>query len=314
MRGRLVRRIHTTFVDMSRPRRYRRRPPEEVSRGPSGWISCVRARARQKVEEPHGLQRLGPGPPVDHTTPARRRRGVRPAVAVPTRVHEARHDRRPEHGLHRRRHRRLRRRPGRLVHRTGRRAAPSGGAASAIRLRWPDHLRRDPAPGRPCRPDHMQDLSTTTASSPSASNSSPRLDSATSDIGPGLATDGRPNDDNSVWTFKLRPASNGRTARTSPPTDVVATMDRLVAAGNCRSQGRHRQGLGGRLPTRTPSPSIFVSANGNFPYLVSVFNSQSPITPGGLRRPGPPLDALPNGTGPWNLRQLRPERCEVLAQ
>ncbi len=43
-----------------------------------------------------------------------------------------------------------------------------------------------------------------------------------------------------------------------------------------------------------------VSANGNFPYLVSVFNAQSLITPADYVA-GTTLDKKPNGTGAWKL-------------
>ena len=62
-----------------------------------------------------------------------------------------------------------------------------------------------------------------------------------------------------------------------------------------------------------------VSANGNFPYLVSVFNAQSLITPADYVA-GTTLDKKPNGTGALKLvgqlrhrlgRQVRPERRVV---
>ena len=43
-----------------------------------------------------------------------------------------------------------------------------------------------------------------------------------------------------------------------------------------------------------------VSANGNFPYLVSVFNAQTVITPANYVT-GTTLDQMPNGTGAWKL-------------
>ena len=44
--------------------------------------------------------------------------------------------------------------------------------------------------------------------------------------------------------------------------------------------------------------------NGNFPYLVSVFNAQTLITPVAYET-GTTLDGTPNGTGPWKLATLR---------
>jgi peptide/nickel transport system substrate-binding protein len=43
-----------------------------------------------------------------------------------------------------------------------------------------------------------------------------------------------------------------------------------------------------------------LSPNGNFPYLVSVFNAQTVITPKAYET-GTTLDAMPNGTGAWKL-------------
>jgi peptide/nickel transport system substrate-binding protein len=48
-----------------------------------------------------------------------------------------------------------------------------------------------------------------------------------------------------------------------------------------------------------------LSPNGNFPYLVSVFNPQSVITPKAYET-GTTLDAKPNGTGAWKLESYDP--------
>ncbi len=125
------------------------------------------------------------------------------------------------------------------------------------------------------------------------------LDPATSDIGPGLASEWSPNADNSVWTFKLRTGVKWQDGSDLTADDVVATMDRLAKAGNA--------GLGGVIAegsTKAVDPATveftLLGANGNFPYLVSVFNAQSVITPAAYVT-GTTLDGLPNGTGPWKL-------------
>jgi peptide/nickel transport system substrate-binding protein len=86
--------------------------------------------------------------------------------------------------------------------------------------------------------------------------------------------------------------------------DVVASLERLVAANNA--------GLGGVLPAggaRAVDPltveCTLASANGNFPYLVSVFNAQTVITPAGYAA-GTTLDAMPDGTGAWKLESYDP--------
>jgi peptide/nickel transport system substrate-binding protein len=125
------------------------------------------------------------------------------------------------------------------------------------------------------------------------------LDPQTKDIGPGLAEKWTPNGDNSVWTFNLRKNVKWQDGKDFTADDVVATMGRLVAAGNA--------GLKGVIDdksTKAVDPNTveftLVSANGNFPYLVSVFNAQSVITPKDYAT-GTTADAKPNGTGAFKL-------------
>ena len=116
----------------------------------------------------------------------------------------------------------------------------------------------------------------------------------------GLATSWEPNEDGTVWTFKLRPEAKWQ-HDSSPLTadDVVATMERLVAAGNSGLKGVLDPG--GAVAT-DPNTVTFtlVSANGNFPYLVSIYNAQTVITPKDYVA-GTTADARPTGTGPWKL-------------
>ncbi len=125
------------------------------------------------------------------------------------------------------------------------------------------------------------------------------LDPATSDIGPGLATEWTPNDDNSVWVFKLRTGVKWQDGTDFTAADVVATMDRLVTAGNAGLKGVIDIGSTVATDANTVTFTL-VSANGNFPYLVSVFNAQTPITPAGYAT-GTTLDGLPNGTGAFKI-------------
>ena len=119
------------------------------------------------------------------------------------------------------------------------------------------------------------------------------------DIAPGLAESWEPNEDGSVWTFKLRSGVKWQDGSDFTADDVVATMGRLVAAGN--------SGLKGVIDDKSavatdPTTVTFnlLSPNGNFPYLVSVFNAQTVITPKAYET-GTTLDAMPNGTGAWKL-------------
>lgn len=125
------------------------------------------------------------------------------------------------------------------------------------------------------------------------------LDPATGDIGPGLAESWSPNDDNSVWTFKIRQGVKWQDGTPFTGADVVETMKRLVVAGNAGIKGVIDEASTKVVDDATIEFTL-VSANGNFPYLVSVFNAQTAITPASYAT-GTTLDGMPNGTGPWKL-------------
>jgi peptide/nickel transport system substrate-binding protein len=119
------------------------------------------------------------------------------------------------------------------------------------------------------------------------------------DIAPGLAETWTPNDDNTIWTFKLRAGVKWHDGTDFTSADVVATMDRLVAAGNSGLKGVLDKGSAVATDATTVTMNL-VSANGNFPYLVSVFNAQSLITPVAYVA-GTTLDKVPAGTGAWKI-------------
>ncbi len=127
------------------------------------------------------------------------------------------------------------------------------------------------------------------------------LDKGGADIAPGLAESWEPNTDGTVWTFKLRQGVKWQHDG-SPFTaaDVVATMERLVAAGNSGLKGVLEPG--GAVATDDATVTFnLAGGNGNFPYLVSVFNAQTLITPVDYPA-GTTLDAKPTGTGAWKLK------------
>jgi peptide/nickel transport system substrate-binding protein len=125
------------------------------------------------------------------------------------------------------------------------------------------------------------------------------------DIDKGLATDWSPNADGSVWTFKLRTGVKWQKDGSDfTADDVVATMGRLVAAGNAGLKGVIDDKSAKATDPGTVEFSL-LSPNGNFPYLVSVFNPQSVITPKDYET-GTTLDAKPNGTGAWKLDSYNP--------
>lgn len=122
------------------------------------------------------------------------------------------------------------------------------------------------------------------------------------DIAPGLAEKWTPNDDGSVWTFQLRQGVKWQDGSDFTSADVAATMDRLAEAGNSGLQGVLEKG---GVDASDPAVAVFnlTGPNGNLPYLVSLYNAQTPITPVDYET-GTTLQDSPNGTGPWILDQF----------
>jgi peptide/nickel transport system substrate-binding protein len=118
-------------------------------------------------------------------------------------------------------------------------------------------------------------------------------------IAPGLAEKWTPNADNSQWVFNLRKGVKWQDGSDFTADDVVATMERMVAAGTAAIKGVIAKGSAVATDPNTVTFNL-AQANGNFPYLVSVFNAQSLITPKDYVT-GTTLDKKPAGTGPWKL-------------
>jgi peptide/nickel transport system substrate-binding protein len=119
------------------------------------------------------------------------------------------------------------------------------------------------------------------------------------ELAPALATKWTPNDTGDVWTFDLRQGVKWQDGTDFSSADVVATMERLVESGNSGLKGV--LAAGGAVATDANTVTFnLVNANGNFPYLVSVFNAQTLITPVDYPT-GTTLDGKPNGTGAWKL-------------
>jgi peptide/nickel transport system substrate-binding protein len=124
------------------------------------------------------------------------------------------------------------------------------------------------------------------------------------EIAPGLAESWEPNEKGDVWTFKLRQGVKWQDGKDFTSADVAATMDRLVEAGQSGLTGVIAKGA---VDSSDPATAVFnlEGPNGNFPYLVSVFNAQTPITPVDYVN-GTTLDQNSNGTGPWRLDSYDP--------
>ena len=123
-------------------------------------------------------------------------------------------------------------------------------------------------------------------------------------IAPGLAEKWTPNADNSEWVFNLRKGVKWQDGKDFTADDVVATMERMVAAGTAAIKGVIAKGSAVATDPNTVTFKL-AQANGNFPYLVSVFNAQSLITPKDYAT-GTTLDKNKNGTGPWKLDSYDP--------
>lgn len=121
----------------------------------------------------------------------------------------------------------------------------------------------------------------------------------------GLASGWTPNDDGSVWTFDLRegPVWQG-SGEPLTSADVAATMDRAVEFGNAGLAGVIGEGS---VDSTDPQKAVItlLEPNGNFPVLVSIFNTQSVITPVDYSA-GTTLNERPEGTGAWKLDTFDP--------
>lgn len=120
----------------------------------------------------------------------------------------------------------------------------------------------------------------------------------------GLAESWSPNDDGSVWTFQLRQGVMWQNGSEFTSADVAATMDRLVVAENAGLAGVISEGA---VDASDPYVAVFNldSPNGNFPYLVSIYNAQAVITPADYTT-GTQLDSRPDGTGPFIMTSYDP--------
>ncbi len=172
-------------------------------------------------------------------------------------------------------------------------AAPSGGGTGTIRV-------ATQKPAGPLDPIAMQDLGTYGVIAQCFEFLCTLGENG--EIAPGLAESWEPNADGSVWTFALRQGVKWQDGTDFTSADVAATLDRLSAANNAGLAGVIGEGS---VDTSDPNTAVvtLLSPNGNFPYLVSVFNAQTVITPAAYTT-GTTLDASPNGTGPWKLTKF----------
>ncbi len=124
---------------------------------------------------------------------------------------------------------------------------------------------------------------------------------------PQLATSWRPNEDGSVWTFKIRRGVKFHDGQPLTAADVVATIDRLADPTNGSVALSAFAGVlskGGSYAIDADTVEFRLdTANGNFPYLVSSDNFSAIILP--ARYAGDFQQNFP-GTGPFRLERFTP--------
>ena len=125
---------------------------------------------------------------------------------------------------------------------------------------------------------------------------------------PCLALSWTPNDDGTVWTFKLRPNVKFHNGHVLNADDVVATMDRLANpknGSNALSAFRGVLSLGGTRKVDDLTVEFHLDApNGNFPYIVSSDNYNAIILPADYAGD---FEKTFIGTGPFKLEKFTPK-------
>ncbi|HEY8016631.1 MAG TPA: ABC transporter substrate-binding protein, partial [Dongiaceae bacterium] len=125
---------------------------------------------------------------------------------------------------------------------------------------------------------------------------------------PVLAESWKPNQDGSVWTFKLRQGVKFHNGKTMSADDVVATIDRLADPKNASNALSAFSGVlskGGTKKVDDHTVEFHLDApNGNFPYYVSSDNYNTIILPADYAG-----DFEKNfiGTGPFKLEKYTPK-------
>ncbi|ORE90469.1 ABC transporter substrate-binding protein [Aurantimonas sp. 22II-16-19i] len=125
---------------------------------------------------------------------------------------------------------------------------------------------------------------------------------------PMLATEWSPNEDGTVWTFKLRDDVKFHDGRAMTADDVVASIDRLADPENGSNALSAFKGVlskGGTRKVDDHTVAFHLDApNGNFPYYLSSDNYNAIILPadysGGF-------EAQMNATGPFKLERYTPK-------
>ena len=125
---------------------------------------------------------------------------------------------------------------------------------------------------------------------------------------PVLAESWSPNQDGSVWTFKLRRSVKFHSGRPFTADDVVATFDRLAdpnGSSNALSVFKGLLSKGGTRKVDDHTVEFHLDApNGSFPYSVSIDNYNAVILPADYKGD---YEKTFEGTGPFRLESYKPK-------
>ena len=127
---------------------------------------------------------------------------------------------------------------------------------------------------------------------------------------PRLAESWSPNDDGSVWTFKIRQGVKFNDGTPMTAKDVAATIDTHADPANGSNALSVFTGVLSKGNTKAVDDSTVEvtldAPNGNFPYLVSSDNYNLIILPAGFNMASWDKSFL--GTGPWKLEKYTPNQ------
>ena len=125
---------------------------------------------------------------------------------------------------------------------------------------------------------------------------------------PGLAASWSPNQDGSVWTFKIRDLVTFHSGKPLTSADVVATFERLAdpdSESNALSMFEGYLSKGGARAADATTVEFHLDApHGQFPYLVSSETVNAIILPADYRGD---FERTQGGTGPFKLDQYAPD-------
>jgi peptide/nickel transport system substrate-binding protein len=125
---------------------------------------------------------------------------------------------------------------------------------------------------------------------------------------PVLAESWKPNDDGSIWTFKIRKGVKFHNGQTLTAADVAASIDRLADPANgsvALSAFSGALSKGGARAIDEETVEFHLDApNGNFPYLISSDNYNTIILPANYAGD---FDKTFIGTGPFKLEKFIPK-------